>query len=257
LLIPGTTMLAGAGKDGILYVLDRNNMGKVLASTPQDFAKLKAPPVFFTYDPDASIPAYQNATPTGNQDYKPMPGVKTHHLHGTPVYYASPQGHMLYGWGENGNLRAFLMDATGRAKLAAHGADLASADLAVSTSDTLGGMPGGMLSGSSAGKENGIIWTTAPQTGDGNREVVPGAFRAYDASPSAPNNPDGVPQLKKIFEVTGFQYSKFCPPVVADGRVIVPTYQGRVDVYTLKPPATAVTTAKGHAARTAPAKAGH
>jgi outer membrane protein assembly factor BamB len=257
LLIPGTAMLAGAGKDGILYVMDRNNMGKVLVSTPQDFAKLKAPPIFFTYDPDASVPAYQNATPTGNQDYKPMPGVKTHHLHGTPVYYASPQGHMLYGWGENGSLRAFLMDATGHATLAAHGADIASADLASSTSNTLGGMPGGMLSGSSAGKENGIIWTTAPVTGDGNKEVVPGAFRAYGAYPFAPNNPDGVPQLKKIFEATGFQYSKFCPPVVADGRVIVATYQGRVDVYTLKPPAAAVTSARGHAAKTAQATAVH
>ena len=236
LLIPGTTMLAGAGKDGILYVLDRNALGKVLASTPEDFAKLKAPPIFFTYDPDPNVPAYNGATPTGNQDYKPMPGVKTHHLHGTPVYFASPQGHMLYGWGENGNLRAFLMDSTGHATLAAHGAEVASADLASASSNTMGGMPGGMLSGSSAGKENGIIWTTAPQTGDGNQTVVPGAFRAYAAFPFGPKNSDGVPQLEKIFEATGFQYSKFCPPVVADGRVIVATYQGRVDVYTLKPP---------------------
>jgi hypothetical protein len=28
-----------------------------------------------------------------------------------------------------------------------------------------------------------------------------------------------------------FSFSKFCPPVVADGKVFVPTYDGRVDIY--------------------------
>ena len=31
-------------------------------------------------------------------------------------------------------------------------------------------------------------------------------------------------------------HSKFCPPVVADGKVFVPTYDGRVDVYGLEEP---------------------
>ena len=36
-------------------------------------------------------------------------------------------------------------------------------------------------------------------------------------------------------------FSKFCPPVIADGEVFVPTYNGRVDVYELikQPPAKA------------------
>jgi outer membrane protein assembly factor BamB len=28
-----------------------------------------------------------------------------------------------------------------------------------------------------------------------------------------------------------FSFSKFCPPVVANGKVYVTTYDGRVDVY--------------------------
>jgi outer membrane protein assembly factor BamB len=253
LLVPGTNFLAGAGKDGILYVMDRNNMGQVVGQ----FNKLKAPPVFFTYDPDSKIPSYKNATPTGNQDYKPMPGVKTHHLHGTPVYIDGPHGPMLFGWGENGTLRGYSLDSAGRAVLLAHGAEFASADLASPASKTLGGMPGGMLSSSSMGNQGGIIWTTAPLNGDANQAVVPGAFRAYDASDFGPSdrNPDGVPKLKKIFEKTGFMYSKFCPPVVADGRVIVPTYQGRVDVYTLKPAAHAANSTGPQAPPRAPARA--
>ena len=240
LLVPGSNVLAGAGKDGILYAMDRNNLGKFEVKTAQDFTKLKVPPAFFTYDPDQSVPAYQGATPEGNQDYQPMPGVKTHHLHGTPVYLKTTKGPLLFGWGENGTLRAYSIDATGKTQLVAHGAEFASADLASRTSATLGGMPGGMITASSLGTANGIVWATAPATGDANQVPVPGAFRAYDATSFGPadKNTDGVPRLKKIFELTGFTYSKFCPPVVADGRVIVPTYDGRVFVFTLKVAAT-------------------
>src|SRR5882757_3046902 len=40
---PATDLLLGAGKDGVLYVMNRNNLGKVVA----DFSKLKSPPIFF------------------------------------------------------------------------------------------------------------------------------------------------------------------------------------------------------------------
>jgi outer membrane protein assembly factor BamB len=45
-----------------------------------------------------------------------------------------------------------------------------------------------------------------------------------------------TPRLKLLWDSkragVDFDYSKFCPPVVADGRVLVPTYDGRVDIYT-------------------------
>jgi outer membrane protein assembly factor BamB len=237
ILPPGTSLLIGAGKDGILYVLDRHHLGQAVG----DFGKLKAPPTFFTYVPDTSMAAYQGASASSvNQDYKPMLGVKTHHLHGSPVYWNSEQhGPMLFGWGENGELRAFSLDGSGHTQLLAHGAEVASADLAAPTNASLGGMPGGMLAVSSDGPRNGIVWATAPLTGDANSKVVPGVVRAYDASDFGDHevNSDGVPMLRKLWEVTGFTYSKFCPPVIADGRLIVPTYDGRVDVYILSPPA--------------------
>jgi outer membrane protein assembly factor BamB len=234
LLPPGTNLLLGAGKDGILYAMDRNNLGRAVG----DLHKLKIPPEFFTFDPDRKIPAYKNASASSpNQDYQPMQGVKTHHLHGTPIYVNTTQGPRLFAWGENGTLREFSLDpVSGQVHLMAHGADVASADLASPASLTMGGMPGGMLAASSHGLTGGIVWTTAPVIGDANQTVVDGAVRAYGVDLTlTTKNPDGIPRLQKLWENTGFKYSKFCPPVIADGRVIVPTYDGRVIVYTLKP----------------------
>ena len=47
ILPAGTTLLMGAGKDGILYVIDRNNLGK---TAPGDLSSLKQPPVYVTFN---------------------------------------------------------------------------------------------------------------------------------------------------------------------------------------------------------------
>jgi outer membrane protein assembly factor BamB len=229
----GTNVLIGAGKDGVLFVLKRNKLGNAV----HDNSKLLTPPVFFTFDPDQTIASYKNADPSGDLDFVPMLGVKTHHLHGTPVYWkSSALGPLLFVWGENGNLRAFSIDVnTGKTKLLAHGAEFASADLADPKREGLGGMPGGMLTLSANGGDVGIVWATAPLTGDANLAPEPGIVRAYDATQFAGKNADNVPRLALIWQASGFTYSKFCPPVVADGKLFVATYDGTVDVYTLKP----------------------
>jgi hypothetical protein len=228
-LPPGSNFVLGAGKDGVLYVLDRANLGKAIG----DFSKLEAPPVFLTFDP--SSPPYSGASPTGNLDFKPQPGIKTHHLHGSPVYWVSAKhGPMLFAWGENAELRAFAFDSAGRAKLLAHGAELASGPLAVAPGN-LGGMPGGMLTVSANGQSDGIVWGTAPVAGNANKAVVDGIVRAYDAAEFDPSTDRNAPQkMRLLWQQAGFKYSKFCPPVVADGRLFVPTYDGRVDVYELR-----------------------
>lgn len=231
-LPPGTSLLLGAGKDGVLYVLDRNNLGKAVG----DFGKLKAPPSFFTWTPDPAVPSYAGATPQGNLDFKPALGVKMRHLHGTPVYWKSAdRGPLLFVWGENGPLRAWSLEPSGKTTHLARGAEIASAALADPTAMNMGGMPGGMLTVSANGGSDGIVWATAPLDGDANRKVVAGVVRAYDATRFDPTpHADGTPRLRLLWSAAGFNYAKFCPPVAADGKLFVPTYDGRIDVYTLQ-----------------------
>jgi len=116
-------------------------------------------------------------------------------------------------------------------------------------------MPGGfpVVTSNGATPNTGIIWSTAPISGDANKHVVEGILRAYDATALDPNrNADGTPRLKLLWDskhIPGntFNHNKFCPPVVADGKVFVPTYDGRVDVYGLviKPAGPVPTNANG------------
>jgi hypothetical protein len=238
---PHTDMVLGGGKDGILYVLNRAELGKTIG----DISKLKTPPSFFTWIPDQTIPAYAGAKPVCDGvpanclDFKPMPGVKTRHLHGSPVYWdgaSTPsQLALLFVQGENEYLRAWSMNPSGATTLLAHSAERASAALADPANPSLGGMPGGMLTLSSNGGSNAIIWATAPIDGDANKNIVDGVVRAYDATnyDTLHKNPDGTPLLKLLWSAQGFKYSKFCPPMVINGKLYVPTYEGRVDVYGL------------------------
>jgi outer membrane protein assembly factor BamB len=167
---------------------------------------------------------------------------KTHHLHGSPVYWDGPNGPMLFVWGENESLRAWKLDPdAGTVAFVGKGGEIASARLAAIPTG-MGGMTGGMLTLSSNGKTagTGVVWTTAPIDGDANHDVVEGMARAYDATQldSVPID-SNTPRLKLLWDSqragVPFDFSKFCPPVVADGKLLVTTYDGRVDIYGLNP----------------------
>ena len=229
-----TSLVLAVGKDGILYVLDRSHFGKVVG----DLTVLKSPPIYVTYN-GVGLPVSGNIDfPLGDLRHYPS---KTHHCHGSPACWNGPDGPILFTWGENESLRAWKVNPTnGVVSFIGKGVEIASAQLALSPQGQ-GGMPGGLIAVSSNGQvpHTGVVWTLAPIDGDANRHVVEGIARAYDATELDPVPIDpATPKLKKLWDSkeagVSFNHSKFCCPMVADGKFYATTYDGRVDVYTLK-----------------------
>ena len=131
-------LVVGAGKDGVVYVLDQDTARFGQGS---NFAVLKQQPIFYTYFPGWGI----DASVVQNLDH--LYDGKTHHLHAGSVFWQSPtHGPMLFCWGENEHLRAWTVDASGNLTFFAKSAETASAG-----AGGIGGMPGGILALSSNG----------------------------------------------------------------------------------------------------------
>ncbi|HYE35296.1 hypothetical protein [Methylocaldum sp.] len=137
--------------------------------------------------------------------------------------------------GENATIKAYnYKKASSRvAGFRANGSDVASA-----TVPAPGGMPGGLMTVSSnAGiKTTGVLFATFPLNGNANQGIVDGRLVAYDAGTVVTLN--GQKQLKRLrinplgnsdYYNYG-KFSKFTPPVVANGMVYVPTYNNHPDV---------------------------
>jgi regulation of enolase protein 1 (concanavalin A-like superfamily) len=141
-LIPGTNLFVGGGKEGRLYVLDRNNLGG--------------------FDPSADhvVQSFQATD---------APGFNW--IMGSPVYWTSPSGGRLYLWAGNEALKAFAFDGS------AFDPNPIGQSFA-----TAGGTPGGILSVSANGSASGtgVVWASLP-TADAFDETQPGILRAFDA----------------------------------------------------------------------------
>jgi hypothetical protein len=225
-------LVMGAGKDGVLYVLDHKKMGKTrpadLEQPSVNYAKLKSPPIFYTYYPGTGL----DPAPTDISTLNTLWAGRTHHLHGGSIYWESPDlGSLLYNWGENGNLRVWRVDGSGQITYLACGAEAASVRAAVPP----GGMPGGMLtlSADAARPGSAVVWALIPYL-DANRTVSQGRLLAYDATRFG-TYADGSKQLRVLWDSETwnhrFSFNKFNVPVVANGRLLVPTYDGSVIVY--------------------------
>jgi len=234
-LVPKQNLLIGAGKDGILYVLDKNNLGQTKLA---DFASPAAiannnkrlkDALWFTFFPGWNV----SPTPTDltklNVDY----AQRTHHQHSTPVYYESPiNGPMLFTCGENGPVRVWSVKNQ-KITYLADTDEYASPNAEVPP----GGMTGGMMCASSNGltQGSGLLTVIFPY-GNANKEVTDGFFVIYD-----PDNfdirPDGSKKLRPLWKSSDwgiqFKFSKFNVPVISGGKIFIPTYEDHVDVYSL------------------------
>ena len=145
-LIPGTRLLAGGGKLGMLYVMDTDAMGGITTGAP-----------------DNVVQEFQ-ATFIHN-------GGSTLHIHGGPVFFTAPTAQYVYLWGENDFLRAYQYSNPAGAYPVGGGGPAPSGPLFNSTAAAQStvlvpqvgtGMPGGFLSTSSNGTANGIVWALTP-----------------------------------------------------------------------------------------------
>jgi hypothetical protein len=222
-VIPELGLVLGAGKDGILYVLDWRKMGK--PQQPGHYELLKSPAIFFTYFPGFGV----NAAPANPKELDRLWFDKTHHQHGSPVVWKSDQGYRLFCWGENGNLRLWSIDGTGKVQFLARSAEVASPFAPA----VPGGMPGAMMCLTANGGKDGIIWCCVPD-GDANKQVTTGRVFAFDAQDFGRLD-DGDAQLRRLW-MSGpdhYVYNKFNVPVVSGGKLYVPTYSGTVEVWGL------------------------
>lgn len=198
LLIPGTSLTVGGGKEGVFYLLSRNNLGKYAGAGGPGCANPNVVQAFM-------------ATELHMHGAGTMHG----HIHSAPVYWKGPDRARIYVWGENDRLKAFTF---------AGGKFTAPKQPIKSIYQPPLGMPGGMLSVSSHGARagSGIVWAAVPLNGDANTSRgVQGIVVAVDAQ--------NVSKQLWTSELGGPRdrlglFAKFVPPTVAGGKVFVATY---------------------------------
>jgi len=143
LLIPGTSLLAGGGKTGNLYVLSTANLGKYNALDSQVVQKLH---------------------------------ISASEIRGGPVYWrrsTANGGPLLYNWGVSDRLKAFPFNGTMFAATP-------SAQGSVTNQIFPGGIL--TLSANGEAPGSGVVWATTAGSGDAeNNPPVPGVLYAFNA----------------------------------------------------------------------------
>jgi hypothetical protein len=213
-----------SGKDGVLYMVNTTSMGKTKPAdlkTPAgmvaNLAKLLSPPIWLAaFAGNGVNAASTNAQELNNNVW--FDG-RTHHMHMTPVQ--DTDADEVFAGGENSNVRAWRINPDHTLTFLANSDDVASPDLA---NTPPGGMTGWMCAASSAG----ILACTRPH-GDANKTVTPGDLFIFD-SRNFGTRPDGSKFLRVLWRSDqhgiSFPFNKFDPPVIWDGKVFVPSYDG-------------------------------
>jgi hypothetical protein len=213
-LIPNTHLALAGGKEGRLFLLDQNNLGKGAV---------------------ASLQSFQVTHPLPNP---PL----AYNIHGAPVIWPRNGEMYVYIAGEEDPIKQYRLipdpSPTGA------GWKFESGDPPFRTSKEMAAypnppnglwvpnrtdpvwMPGGFLALSANGTTDGtgILWVATPYAANANPAVVRGVLRAFDAS-------DVSKGELWDSEATGMdsdrlgQFAKFCPPTVANGKVYMATFQ--------------------------------
>ena len=220
LLLPESELLVGGGKNENIYVLDRRNLGHICGTCGAGSGDTQIVQWFRA----SGVPLLGRCTPGHPAPNAYDNGIGYHHIHGSPVYWHSPnRGPLIYIWAEGDCMRAFRFDGSRF--------DPTPVDVTqVNTPDK--SMPGAILSlsanGSTAG--SGIIWASHPFVGDANEKLQPGIVRAFDATDLTKEL--WTSEQNSARDSLG-NVSKFSPVTIANGKVFVPTFSNKLVVYGL------------------------
>ncbi|HXU83383.1 MAG TPA: hypothetical protein VN914_18450 [Polyangia bacterium] len=134
------------------------------------------------------------------------------------AYMENASGQLVYVWPDGGVLTAYKLAAGNLTKQAQN---------TIHPSGYNGGHPGGIITLSSNGTMPGtaVAWTTVSTGGDAWHKTATGDFIAFDAS---------MVSKAPLFREAVGNLAKFSPPMVANGKVWVATFSGKVNVYGLK-----------------------
>ncbi|MDD5577801.1 MAG: hypothetical protein PHY16_00805 [Methylobacter sp.] len=245
MMVPGSSLLLQGTKDGIVYSLDKFNLGKndrfnQLMSKPPLVSSYFGGDVAQNWDRAQRLnrslpcPARNNSDfgwfmPCGDPENN-----RQHHIHALALAQRDQGGGIVYIWGENSNLKTYNFSTMSGVfpTFRAEGDDLASSNL-----PSPGGMPGGLLMVSGRPSrtsgfshaidfDTAILWAVYAKYGDSNKDFAEGQLVAYDATTILPGN-----KLKRLYR-TGDdaagglgKMSRMIPPVVANGRVYVMIYR--------------------------------
>jgi hypothetical protein len=198
LLIPGTNLLFSGGKQGVMYLVNRDNMGGLTASTTTD---------------DNIVQSFSVAG-------------AGHQVHGGPAWWDGPDGSYAYLQISSDFLRQYKFDwANGKFLLPNFAQGAVSAP---------SGQPGGIISVSANGTNagSGVVWVCHQLVGNANQQTRPGILRAYNAQ-NITNELWNSEQLPGRDSVGNF--AKYVAPTVANGKVYVATFSNKLNVYGLLP----------------------
>ncbi len=224
MLLPDKPWIVGGGKEGKIYLVDTKNPGG------------KQRRVWFRDRTDPPIESFQAALPWRFNwlnifSWIPFIGVVYgyHHIHGSPVFWSTlpadgKSAGYVYIWPEDDNLKAFKYDPAAPSPINTHAIK--------GMRDAKEGMPGGFLSISANQQRDGIVWAAMPLAEDSYLADVRGTLRAFNATPQ--NDELQALWCSDTEEPTDdFNFAKFVPPTVANGRVYLATFSNLVNVYGL------------------------
>ena len=205
-------LVVGGGKNGRLYVLNRDDMGH--------WAK-----------PDGSVPG-KNSDAVIQEER-----LCHYHVHGAPVFWEGSLREAEHGavfvWSEEDHLRAYAWNKGAR-KFDSR--PFAISEFGFGSGEML--MPGGFLAISADGTDpfSAIIWASHP-TEDAINATVPGVLRAFDASTTVTKGNHTF--FKELWNSNHDplhadrvgMFAKYNPPVVANGKVYLATFSRQLVVY--------------------------